>query len=153
MGDQADSESWRSISSLNSNYKLVSSMPVSRLRSSMPHIVGVELFISVPGRNILSPLSLTRDVSLPHLENQPHRLSSASTSQNLIENSYLLTLLRRFGLSHGFVALAESLYEDGTARLAINGKASAPFAVTRRLRQGCQLNRFLFVLSFEPMLR
>ncbi|KAM7298415.1 hypothetical protein ISCGN_019010 [Ixodes scapularis] len=155
-GSSSDPAAWRPITLLNADYKIVASLLVSRLRTVMPHVVSPVQTCSVPGRNIFSSLSLTRDLfsyaNFTHLSGACVSLDQAKAFDR-VEHSYLFEVLRAFRFPETFISLLQSLYSGLTGHLQVNGCLLPPFPVSRGVRQGCPLSPLLYVLSLDPLLR
>ncbi|KAM7288774.1 hypothetical protein ISCGN_028957 [Ixodes scapularis] len=155
-GSSSDPAAWRPITLLNADYKIVASLLVSRLRTVMPHVVSPVQTCSVPGRNIFSSLSLTRDLfsyaNFTHLSGACVSLDQAKAFDR-VEHSYLFEVLRAFRFPETFISLLQSLYSGLTGHLQVNGCLLTPFPVSRGVRQGCPLSPLLYVLRLDPLLR
>ena len=70
---------------------------------------------------------------------------------NKIDHHYLLETLKKFQLPERFIQMVHSLYKNAETVVIINGVVSAPFNVTRGVRQGDPLSCLLFNLTIEPI--
>ena len=59
---------------------------------------------------------------------------------------------KAIGFGPGFRAMIETMYRDIESVLKINGALSAPFKVSRGIRQGCAMSGMLYSLAIEPLL-
>nr|XP_037289622.1 uncharacterized protein LOC119183545 [Rhipicephalus microplus] len=147
--------SWRPISLLNVDYKIVASILNTRLRTFLPDLIAPHQACAVPGRSMFANLTATRDVFEYAAQK---RVTGAFLSLDQakafdrVRHMWLFEVLRRFGLPREFVAVVELLYSDLRSCVAVNGRTTAFFRYTRGIRQGCPLGPTLFVLSIEPLL-
>jgi hypothetical protein len=68
-----------------------------------------------------------------------------------IKHDYLIKTLETFQLPQTFIKTIKALYKNAYTKIAINGVLSAPFQVTRGVRQGDPLSCLLFDLAIEPL--
>lgn len=155
-GCPSEPQSWRPITLLNSDYKIVASLMGRRLRCVLPEIVSRAQTCSVQGRTIFSSLALTRDLfaymSRCGLPGAFVSLDQAKAFDR-VEHSYLFAVLSCFGFPASFVNNIALLYEGASCALLLNGQLTDSFYVTRGVRQGCPLSPMLFILALEPLLR
>ena len=64
----------------------------------------------------------------------------------------LWRIMEKYGCPRKFIALTRQFHDGMLARVQDNGEASAPFAVTNGVKQGCVLAPTLFSLMFSAML-
>ncbi len=60
--------------------------------------------------------------------------------------------LEAFGFIEDFVNKIKVLYNDTESVVKVNGGLSAPFKLTRGVRQGCPLSGMLYSVAIEPFL-
>ena len=68
-----------------------------------------------------------------------------------IEHDYLWQTLQTYRFPPNLISTIQSLYQDAHTCVAINGKLSTPFQVTREVRQGDPLSCLLFDLAIESL--
>ncbi len=69
-----------------------------------------------------------------------------------IEHQYLWKTLESFGFGSKCIRMIQVLYHNIESMLKVNGGLSAPFNISRGIRQGCALSGMLYSLAIEPML-
>lgn len=147
--------SWRPITLLNTDYKIVATILNNRLKPFLPDIIAAHQSCAVPGRSIFANLSLTRDVfeyaSRKQVSGAFFSLDQAKAFDR-VRHSYLFGLLGEFGLPESFVEVIKLLYSELRCSVLVNGSTTDEFMYTRGIRQGCPLGPTLFVLSIEPLL-
>jgi hypothetical protein len=72
---------------------------------------------------------------------------------DMVDRDALLVKLRAMGAGDDFVQLAALSFEGTTARVWMNGDASAPFDMERGVAQGDPLSPILFALFIDDLLR
>lgn len=150
-----DPASWRPITLLNVDYKIVATIVNNRLKLFLPDMVAPHQTCAVPGRSMFANLSLTRDAfefaAAKKIKGAFLSLDQAKAFDR-VRHAYLFEMLRHFGLPADFVSILELLYKDLRGSVVVNGSESAGFQYTRGIRQGCPLGPTLFILSLEPLL-
>lgn len=154
--DPGDPRSWRPITLLNTDRKIIASLLASRLKEVLPYIVSPFQTSSVPGRSIFSALHLVRDIiayTKDHLNVGLIVSWDQAKAFDCIEYVYLYNILQSFGFPDHFVLLLRALYTDSQCGLLVNRMLSRQFRVSRGVRQGCPLSPMLFCLCIDPLLR
>lgn len=75
----------------------------------------------------------------------------ATKAFSSLECPYLVTLLKRIGLSPKFINLITLLYSLPSARIRINGVITALIPISLGTMQGCPLSPQLFAIAMEPL--
>ena len=154
-GDLQDIKNWRPVSLLCTDYKILSKALANRLREVLEQVIHQDQTYCVPGRSIVDNVSLIRDV-LDVSSSLGLDVGFISLDQekafDRVEHLYLWKIMERFGLNPGLIAMIKVLYQDIESVLKINGGLSAPFTVSRGVRQGCSLSGILYAVSIEPLL-
>ena len=68
-----------------------------------------------------------------------------------ISHDYLWRTMEKYNLPRSFTNTVRSLYESAETVIIINGVISAPFQVSRGVRQGDPLSCLLFNIAIEPL--
>uniref|UniRef100_A0A8C2FKM2 Reverse transcriptase domain-containing protein n=1 Tax=Cyprinus carpio TaxID=7962 RepID=A0A8C2FKM2_CYPCA len=155
-GDLTDIKSWRPVSLLCSDYKILSKALGNRLAGVLGQVIHPDQTYCVPGRSIFDNISLIRDIFyVSKLLNLDCGLISLDQEKafDRVEHSYLWNALTAFGFSKKFIDMVRVLYCDVESMLKINGGLCAPFQVLRGIRQGCSLSGMLYSLAIEPLLQ
>uniref|UniRef100_A0A9J8BR89 Reverse transcriptase domain-containing protein n=1 Tax=Cyprinus carpio carpio TaxID=630221 RepID=A0A9J8BR89_CYPCA len=154
-GDLQEIKNWRPVSLLCSDFKILSKTLANRLRKVMGQVIHLDQTYCVPGRSITHNVCLIQDVlSVSSLLGVNLGLISIDQEKafNRVEHQYLWDTLEAFNFRPGFINMIKVLYQDTESLLKINGGLSAPFKVSRGIRQGCALSGMLYSLSIEPLL-
>lgn len=154
--DRGLPQSWRPITLLNVDYKILASLVATRFREVLPYIISPYQTCSVLGRSIFSSLSMIRDL-LAYINARSQSGAVVSLDQakafDRVFHCYIIGVLRAFGFPSSFVRVFQVLYSNLTSDLIVNGHISAAFPVNRGVRQGCPLSPMIFVLCLDPLLR
>ncbi|MCP3681486.1 MAG: hypothetical protein GY861_02250, partial [bacterium] len=141
---------------LNVDYKILAKVWMNRLKIFMPLLLHPDQTCAIPGRDIRdSLLNLYNVVETVRIEEMHGMLFSVDhmAAFDVIEWEYVFKALEAFGLGN-FVQWIKMIYctDRVSSAVQINGYISAPFHVTRGIRQGCPLSCALYVLISETVL-
>ncbi len=152
--DPLKCSSYRPISLLNTDYKLITKMIVKRLETCLPLLVNPDQTGFIINR--LSTNNLRRLFNIIYLANK-NKIPSIAVSLDaekafdMVEWPYLFCVLKKFGFGAGFIDLIKSLYRSPQARVISNGIISDSFQLYRGNRQGDPVSPALFALAIEPL--
>ncbi|GBG62169.1 hypothetical protein CBR_g29368 [Chara braunii] len=154
-GDKAEVKNWRPISLLNVSYKILAKTLARRLARYLPDLVGEDQGAFVQGRsifnNIVTAIEVLEIVQSENLD-MAVLLLDLEKAYDKVGWTFVLTTLRHMGFGRGFCSWVTAMYTFSTSSVVVNGHISAPFRLTRSLRQGCPLAPLLFVLQMEVLL-
>lgn len=154
-GDLKDIRSWRPMSVLCAEYRLLSKVLANRLSKVLEEVIDPDQTDCVPGRLIYDNISFIRDIlEIGKLLNLNFGLVSVDQEKafDRVEHNYLWSVLSAFGFNPDFICKIRALYCDSESILKINGDLCAPFKVFRGISQGCPLSGMLYSLAIEPLL-
>ena len=145
--------SYRPISLLNVDFKILSKVLARRLESAIPNIVSPDQTGFIQGRHSYSNLRKLFNVIHSARSEYPEAVISldAEKAFDRVEWSHLFFTLRKFGFKEEFVAWVKLLYSFPLASVISNNTQSAYFPLGRGTRQGCPLSPLLFAISIEPL--
>lgn len=149
-----DCASYRPISLLNSDFKILSKILATRLEDSLPQLIKEDQTGFIKGRS--SGNSIRRLLNIIQFSHQQKMDSlvvsmDAEKAFDRVEWPYLFYTLSKFGLGENFVSWVKLLYTGPLAAVITNGLRSSSFGVSRGTRQGCPLSPLLFALVIEPL--
>lgn len=151
--DALDCSSYRPISLLNVDYKIVAKAMARHLESILPSVVSPDQTGFVKFRygsdNIRRLLNILDHV---HMNKIPTLIISLDTEKafNRVEWAFLFAVLQKINLRN-FIDLIKLLYSQPMAAVNTNWLISSRFPVGRVCRQGFPLSPLLFSLVIEPL--
>lgn len=155
-GDTA--RSYRPISLINYDYKILSRILKQRMESVMRthSVLTNSQKCSNPGRNIFQATLAIKDRIAQLKGNQRKGKLVAFDLEHAfdrVDHRFLFVTMRGLGFNTAMVDLLSCIAVASSSRLLINGHLSAPFPIQRSIRQGDPLSMHLFVLYLHPLLK
>ena len=152
--DLLDPASYRPISLLNTDYKIIAKILSNRLTKYLPKLIHNDQTGFIKNRQSVD--NVTRLLSLIHLAQKRQEASLAITLDaekafDRLEWDFLFKVLEKYGLGLSFINWIKTLNTAPRAKVVTNNQISAPFYLTRSARQGCPLSPALFILAIEPL--
>lgn len=137
--------SYRPISLLNLDMKLLSKIIATRISNVLQDIVGPEQAGFMQGRetrdNVITALNLIH--SLRKTNTEGLLLSTdAEKAFDRVEWDYMFAVCEHVGLKTNILQWISALYQNPTARIKINGSLSEPVKIQNGTRQGCPYLQF-----------
>lgn len=145
--------SYRPISLLNVDYKILSKILSARMEKLLPHIISRDQTGFILDRHPSSNLRRLLNIVHSPSASRPETVISldAEKAYDRVEWSYLFSALKQFGFNEGFISWVKLLYADPLAGVITNGLQSEYFPLSRGTRQGCPLSPLLFTIAIEPL--
>lgn len=145
--------SYRPISLLNVDFKILAKLLAVRLQTVIPALINSDQTGFIPGRQSFSNTRRLFNILFSSTTNSPEIVLSldAEKAFDRVEWKYLFYILEKFGFSSDFIAWIKLLYASPVASVKVNGIKSDSFTLSRGSRQGCPLSPLLFVLAIEPL--
>lgn len=145
-GDECSS--YRPISLLNIDFKILSKTLALRLEKILPHIINNDQTGFITGRNSCNNVRrLLNIIQQKHLKGMVMSLDA----EKALEWDFLFFTLKEFGLDENFIDWVRLLYYNPMAAIITNGRCSPCFTLGRGTRQGCPLSPLLFAIAIEPL--
>ena len=144
----------RPISTLNSDYKLLTTLMASRLNGGMGEVVGELQTGFIAGRFIGDNVIFNRDMlaQMRIDENQQAVIFlDFQKAYDRVKWEWLWKVLEHVGLEGRFLNLTKACYASPSITLMLEGVSMGQLSPTRGVRQGCPLSPLLFALSIEPL--
>lgn len=146
--------SYRPISVLNLDLKILAKVLAVRLEPILPSIVENDQTGFIRGRysthSVRRLLNIIQHSSLFNPEALVISLDAEKAFDRL-EWPFLLITFQEFGLGDNFVKWIQILYTSPLSAVITNGYRSDNFSIERGSRQGCPLSPLLFALAMEPL--
>lgn len=149
-----DCASYRPISLLNCDFKILSKILAKRLEDLLPQLIKEDQTGFIKGRNSGNSIRrLLNIIQFSHEQKMDSLVVSmdAEKAFDRVEWPYLFYTLSKFGLGEKFVSWVKLLYTGPLAAVITNGLRSSSFGISRGTRQGCPLSPLLFALVIEPL--
>lgn len=154
-GDPALISSWRPISLLNTDYKIISRAISNRLSNVLKSIIHSDQSYCVNGRSMFTNLHLMRDaIELANKENIPLAIVSLDQANAFdhVDHKYLFMTMKAFGIGDCFMNFVQTLYDNARCTVRVSNTLTRPFPFQRGIRQGDPLSGCLYTISIEPFL-
>lgn len=151
--------SYRPISLIDVDQKMLSKIVADRLAAILPHLIGASQVGFVKGRaavgNIRKVLAALDKVNTdPHSGEHPVLLAlDAEKAFDNVKWSWLDQVLDRMEITGAFRMLLRGIYTAPTAQICTLGYLSTLIPLRRGTRQGCPLSPLLFDIAIEPLAR
>ncbi len=152
--DALDCSSYRPISLLNVDVKILSKVLASRIEYIIPDIISQDQTGFIKGRHsFINIRKLLNVVHSPASESIPEVIVSldAEKAFDRVEWNNLFAVLDKFGFGSKIISWIHLLYQQPKAAVVTNKIASQYFSLSRGTLQGCPLSPLLFVLAIEPL--
>lgn len=148
-----DCLSFRPISLLNVDYKIVAKVLAQRLENILPKIINPDLGILKSRYGTDNVRRALNVVQYLNTHKNPALIVSldAEKAFDRVEWSFLFQVLEKFSLGSNFINMIKTFYSSPIASVNTNGLMSDGFPVRRGCRQGCPLTPLLFILFIEPL--
>lgn len=152
--DPLSCASYRPISLLSVDLKLLSKLLAKRLESVLPSIISPDQTGFIQNRH--SFFNIRRLLNIVYNStscNTPEAiiLLDAEKAFDRVEWQYLFYTLEKFGFGKNFITWVKLLYTNPTASVRTNNTYSEQFPLHRSTRQGCNLSPLLFAIAIEPL--
>jgi hypothetical protein len=146
---------YRPISLLNTAYKILARILQTRLATALDHKLRPTQFGFRKNRSCSQPLHIVR-----RLQDKAERAGSSlyllfldwEKAFDRIHPEALLTALRRYGVSEGFVELIANIYQEPRFTVTAAGHTSKPETAHTGIRQGCPLSPYLFLVVHSAIM-
>lgn len=146
--------SYRPISLLNVDVKILAKILASRLETVLPNIISTDQTGFIKNRfSFFNVRRLLNILYHPMSSSTPEVLISldAEKAFDRVEWDYLFHTLEMFGFGANFISWVKLLYKVPLASVHTNNISSAYFQINRGTRQGCPLSPLLFAVAIEPL--
>lgn len=145
--------SYRPISLLNLDMKLLSKIIATRIGKFLPDIVGPDQAGFMPERE--APDNVVKVMNFIHSlrGNSVGGLILSTDAEEAFDRvvwDYMFAVCKHVGFQTNMLTWISTLYQNQTARLKIKGSLSEPVQIHNGMRQGCPLSPILFILTLEP---
>lgn len=146
--------SYRPISLLNSDLKILAKALALRLETTMHDVISEDQTGFILGRHSFTNVRrLLNIIHSPASSAIPEVVIAldAEKAFDRVEWEYLFACLKKFGYGPNFISWINLLYSSPKASVITNGTRSQYFHLSRGTRQGCPISPLLFALVIEPL--
>ncbi len=152
--DQQECGSYRPLSLLNSDYKVLSKLIALRLENVIPKIIHSDQTGFIKNRQGADNVRrLFHVIDAAQKREHPMMIVSmdAEKAFDRIEPNFLTCTLRAMNFGDTFIQYIKTLFNDPKAQIVTNGVLSDAFSLSRGCRQGCPSSPGLFAIAMEPL--
>ena len=145
-------KSWRPISFLNIDTKLVSKVLAEHLKTVLPSLISSSQMAYLNSRFISEGGHLISDISeVSNLLKLKGLLLTADIEKDFdsVNHNFLLKVLGNYGFSHDFLKWVSILLQNQESCLINGGKTTGYFPLQRGTQQGNPILAYLFILVLE----
>lgn len=153
--DPTKCESYRPISLLNTDLRILTAILAKRLNRVITQLIHPDQTGFITGRNYGDNIRrLLNLITHPETQRKEEVMILSLDAQKAFDRvswKYLFQTLKRFQFGPNFIKWIQTLYSDPQAVVKVNGFISDRFALERGCRQGCSLSPLLFNVCIEPL--
>ena len=117
-------KSWRPISLLCSDYKILTKILSNRLKPALEHTISIEQTCGIPNRSIFSNLFTIREI-INHSNTKNINSFIISVDQekafDKVDREFLYQIMRKLGYSEIFIKFIKKLYQNTLSIISNNG--------------------------------
>ena len=150
--DLTNMRSYRPISLLNTDYKIIAHILATRLQKVLPEIISTDQNGYLQGRfivhNIRTIIDTTQHIILKKQQAYLLFLDFEKAFDKL-DHKFLFNTLHKFGFQKNFIQWIKTLYTDIQSCILNNGYTSPYFQIMAGIRQGCPISALLFIIAVE----
>lgn len=152
--DPTQPASYRPISLLNVDTKIITKALAHRIEKIIPSIIHPDQTGFIKGRH--SSSNTRRLFNLMDYSSQQESQTIIATLDaekafDRVNWAFLISTLQKFGFGESFINWIKIMYTAPSATVITNGLTSQRFTLHRGTRQGCPLSPFLFTIFIEPL--
>ena len=147
-------KSWRPVSLLATDYKILAKTLASRLQKIIKKLINPDQVGYIKGRYISQNVRTIEDITIyAEKYNIPGLLVLIDFEKafDMVEWPFLFDTLKQFNFDHTYIAWIKLLYTSICSCTINNGYLSERSNLSRGIRQGCPISALLFILVAEVL--
>lgn len=148
---------FRSISCLNTVYKVISKLLASRLKEILPLMISKSQSAFLPGRllaeNVLLATDLVNGYNTQNLTPRGMLKVDLRKAFDCLRWNFILATLRALAIPDSYIMLIKECLSTASFSVSVNGVSGGFFKSSKGIRQGDPLSSYLFVLAMECLSR
>ena len=152
--DATECSSYRPISLLNTDHKIITSIIANRLKDIVPDIINSDQSGFISGRllsdNIRRTLNII-DYAHKHNTNLLLLMLDAEKAFDRVLWPFMFEIVRSFGFHEKFNEWLQAMYKNPMSRVKVNGTISRRFPIYKGTRQGDPLSAVIFAICMEGL--
>ena len=145
-------KSWRIISLLNVDSKIISKALSEKLKEVLLDLISSRQTAYVKNRHIRESGRLISDIiEITEIRNIKGFLVTKNKEKafDSLDHNFLISALEKYGFGQNFISRVKILLNDQKSCVISGGKATKYFMLGRGARQGDPISLFLFTLALE----
>ena len=153
--DLCQLKSWRPISLLNIDYKILTKALAMRLQNVLNKIISTDQVGNISDRYMGTNIQTTADI-LNYCKSKTDEkaliaMLDFEKAFDSVKWSFLYQCLKVFNFRNSFISWVKTIYTDIESCVTNNGFSSNFFKLIRRIRQDCRLSALLFIIVAEGL--
>ena len=147
-------KSWRPISLLNTDLKLISKVLANRIQNVLPSLISENQSAFVKGRCIGDPIRLISDIlHETECKGIPAIIFAADfeAAFDSVHHALIFETMKKFGFTDDFIKWIKLLHKNTKSCIINNGFSTGYFTLNRGTRQGDPLSPYIFILVVEVL--
>ena len=152
-GDLSQLKSWRPVSLICSDVKIIAKVLAIRLKPIMTNVISENQFC-VNTKTIVECNAKIRDILYYNgSQNMTGAIINLDWEKafDRVDWGFLVKIMVKMGFSNFIIKWLMILYTNITSSCMINGHIAKEFKIGRGVRQGCPLSMLIYVIFQEPL--
>ncbi len=145
---------WRSITLLNTYYKIIAKVLASRLKLVLPSIINNDQSGYLKGQYIGQNIRIFKDVTFFCNQKRLPGISLSIDFEKAFDSlnwKFLFKTLEHLNFGNIFIGYVKTMYTDNESTVFNNGNSGISFKLQRGVRQGCPLSAYLFITALKTL--
>ncbi len=147
-------KNWRSISLLNTDYKIIAKLIANRLKLVLPFISNSDQTGYLKTRYIGENIRLLQEVTFFSEQTRNNIILLSIDFEKAFDSlnwNFLFAALKHVNFGDKIIQYIKMLYKNIESTVINNGNTGDYFRLERGVRQGCSLSAYLSILAIEVL--